>query len=158
MNSLVEVRRLNGADVQVMRDVVAMLPVPEWRDERVPGLGYLAEALDDPCVYVFAAFEDERPAGFVSAYRFPLLTRACQLAYIYDVYVAPGAQASGVGRMLMESVIAECRREGVQEAWVGPDLDTEAARRLFISNGATDGAQEYIQFEFDLGVSDGEDS
>jgi hypothetical protein len=58
----------------------------------------------------------------------------------------------------MESVIAECHRDGVQEAWVGTDLDTEAARRLFISTGATDGAQEYIQFEFDLGVSDGEDS
>ena len=36
-----------------------------------------------------------------------------------------------MGRRLMDSVIAQCRKDGIAEAWVGTDL-------------------EYVQFEFDL--------
>lgn len=151
-------RRLNSADAARMRSIVAMLPPPEWRGEQVPRLAHFARALADPAVYVFAAFEGERPAGFVSAYRFPSLTEECDLVYIYDVYVAPEDQASGVERRLMDSVIAECRRDGATEAWVGTDLDNHAAQRLFMAAGATGAGQDYIQFEFDLAASGGEDS
>jgi ribosomal protein S18 acetylase RimI-like enzyme len=125
------VRRLNADDDPRMQAIVAMLPEPEWRDENVPSVAHLARALGDPAVYVFAAFEAGRPAGFVLAYRFPSLTKACDLVYIYDVYVAPTDQDRGVGRRLMDSVIAQCRKDGIAEAWVGTDL-------------------EYGQFEFDL--------
>jgi ribosomal protein S18 acetylase RimI-like enzyme len=98
-----EVRRLTAADAELMRRIVETLPIPEWRGERVPAISYFSGALADPAVYVFAAFEGERPAGFVSAYRFPSLTEACDLAYIYDVYVAPADQGKGIGRRLMEA-------------------------------------------------------
>lgn len=149
MSSHMEVRRLSAADAERMRDIAAILPVPEWRDELVPGLRHLATALADPSVYVFAAFEGERPAGFVSAYRFPSLTKECNLVYIYDVYVAPDDQARGVGRQLMDSVIAQCRSDGVTEAWVATDVDNPAAHRLYDASGAS-GHMQYVQFEFDL--------
>jgi len=151
-NSPIEVRRLNAGDAPRMQAIVAMLPEPEWR-ENVPLVAHLARALDDPVVYVFAAFEARRPAGFVSAYRFPSLTKACDLVYIYDVYVAPTDQDRGVGRRLMDSVIAQCRKDGVAEAWVGTDLDNQAAQRLFVTAGASSPGEEYIQFEFDLAAS-----
>ncbi len=152
-NTPIEVRRLNAGDAPRMQAIVAMLPEPEWRDENVPLVAHLARALDDPVVYVFAAFEAGRPAGFVSAYRFPSLTKACDLVYIYDVYVAPTDQDRGVGRRLMDSVIAQCRKDGVAEAWVGTDLDNQAAQRLFVTAGASSPGEEYIQFEFDLAAS-----
>ena len=150
-------RRLNSADAPRMRSIVAMLPPPEWRGENIPRLAHFARALADPAVYVFAAFEGERRAGFVSAYRFPSLTEECDLVYIYDVYVAPADQASGVGRRLMESIIAAGRRDGATEAWVGTDLDNQAAQRLFMSAGATGAGQDYVQFEFDLAAAGGEE-
>jgi hypothetical protein len=58
-----------------MQTIVAMLPQPEWRGAEIPSLSYLARALADPDVYVFAAFEGKRPMGFVSAYRFPSLAK-----------------------------------------------------------------------------------
>lgn len=152
----IEVRRLNAADAERMRSIVAMLPPPEWRGEHVPTLAHFARALADPAVYVFAAFAGDRAAGFVSAYRFPSLTEECNLAYIYDVYVAPADQASGIGR-LMDSVIAQCRRDGATEAWVGTDLDNRAAQRLFVAAGASGAGQEYLQFEFDLAATGRED-
>jgi ribosomal protein S18 acetylase RimI-like enzyme len=153
----IEVRRLNAADAERMRGIVAMLPLPEWRGERLPSLAHFGRALADPAVYVFAAFDGERPAGFVSAYRFPSLTEEHDLVYIYDVYVAPADQARGIGRRLMDSVIAQCRWDGVAEAWVGTDLDNPAAQRLFAAAGAKGAGQRYIQFEFDMAALDGEE-
>ncbi len=57
----------------------------------------------------------------------------------------------------MESVIAACRRDGATEAWVGTDLDNQAAQRLFMSAGATGAGQDYVQFEFDLAAAGGEE-
>jgi hypothetical protein len=39
------VRRLTAADAELMQDIVAMLPVPEWRDEGVPRRRHLESAL-----------------------------------------------------------------------------------------------------------------
>jgi ribosomal protein S18 acetylase RimI-like enzyme len=152
-NTPIEVRRLNADDAPRMQAIVAMLPEPEWRDETVPSVAHLGRTLADPAVYVFAAFEAGRPAGFVSAYRFPSLTKACDLVYIYDVYMAPTDQDRGVGRRLMDSIIAQCRKDGVAEAWVGTDLDNQAAQRLFVTAGASSPGEDYIQFEFDLAAS-----
>jgi ribosomal protein S18 acetylase RimI-like enzyme len=153
----IEVRRLNTADAERMRGIVAMLPQPEWRGKRLPSLAHFGRALADPAAYVFAAFEGERPAGFVSAYRFPSLTEEHDLVYIYDVYVMPADQASGVGRRLMDGVITQCRWDGVAEAWVGADLDNPAAQRLFAAAGAKGGGQRYVQFEFDLAAAGGKE-
>ena len=80
-----------------MRTILAMLPQPEWRGAEISSVFYLARALADSDVYVFAAFEGTRPVGFVSAYRFPSLAKQCDLVYIYDVYVAAADQDRGVG-------------------------------------------------------------
>jgi ribosomal protein S18 acetylase RimI-like enzyme len=136
MSSVWEVRRLTAADAELMQD--PLLPVSDWRDERVPGLRHLESALANRGVFVFAAFDGKRPAGFVSGYRFPSLTKECDLVYIYDVYVAPPDRRRGIGRKLMDRVLAERRREGVAKAWVGH--------------------AEYIQFEFDFAPSREEES
>ena len=149
MSAPIEVRRLSAGDAMRMQTIVAMLPQPEWRGAEIPSVSYLSHALADPDVYVFAAFEGKNPMGFVSAYRFPSLTKQCDLVYIYDVYVAAADQDRGVGRKLMDRMIAECRRD------VGTDLDNQAAQRLYASAGAHTPGEQYLQFEFDLaGASD----
>jgi hypothetical protein len=49
----------------------------------------------------------------------------------------------------MDSVIAQCRSDGVTEAWVATDVDNPAAHRLYEASGAS-GHMQYVQFEFDL--------
>jgi GNAT superfamily N-acetyltransferase len=97
-----------------------MLPVPERRDERVPGLRHLESALADRGVFVFAAFDGRRPAGFVSGYRFPSLTKACDLVYIHDV--APTDRGRGVGRKLIDRVLASAE----EKAWPRPGSATRS--------------------------------
>jgi ribosomal protein S18 acetylase RimI-like enzyme len=147
MTGPVEVRRLTAADAPLMHAIIAMLPPGEWRGEDLPSLDYLRRALGDERIYVFAALDGERPAGFVSAYRFPALTEAHDLVYVYDVFVAESDRGKGAGRRMMDALIAQLRADGVAEAWVGTDLDNEAARRLYLSAGAVSGEQ-YVQFEY----------
>jgi hypothetical protein len=45
------------------------------------------------------------------------------------------------------------RMQAIVEAWVGTDLDNQAAQRLFVTAGASSPGEEFIQFEFDLAVS-----
>jgi hypothetical protein len=35
-----------------------------------------------------------------------------------------------IAASVMDRVIAECRKDGVAEAWVGTDLDNQAVQRL----------------------------
>jgi GNAT superfamily N-acetyltransferase len=145
----ITVRRLGADDAGHMRSLVALFPVPEWRGEHVPNIEYYESVLRNPAVYVFCAFDADRPVGFVSAYRFASLTESAELAYI--IYVVPTDQARGIGRRLMQSIIAQCRGDGIREAWVGTDLDHYASHKVFLAAGATEPGRAYLQFEFDLG-------
>jgi Acetyltransferase (GNAT) family len=130
----ITIRRLGADDAGHMRSFVALLPVPEWRGEQVPSIEYYENVLRNPAVYVFCAFDADRPVGFVSAYRFASLTESAELAYIYDIYVVPTHQA-----------------RGIREGWVGTDLDHYASHKVFLAAGATEPGRAYLQFEFDLG-------
>jgi hypothetical protein len=98
-------------------------------------------------IFVFAAFDGKRPAGFVSGYRFPSLTKECDVVYIYDVYVAPPT----AGVVSGGNSWTACSPSAGEKAWPRPgssaDLDNPPAHRLFVGLGAKSHA-EYIQFEF----------
>jgi hypothetical protein len=148
------VRRLNSADAPRMCSIVAM-PPPEWRGENIPRFAHFARALADPAVCMFAAFEGERPAGFVSAYRFPSLTEECiSSTFMTSTWRLPTRQAaSGAGSWsasLPSAGGTARQRPGSARIWT-------TKRRSFMSAGATGRGQEYVQFEFDLAAAGGEE-
>ncbi len=147
MAESIDLRRLGVGDAGVMRDIVAMLPVPEWRSDDIPSIDYLASVLADDRTYVFGAFTGAGPVGFASAYRFPALTAMQDLVYVYDVFVAEPDRGKGFGRKLMDALLARLGEDGVAEAWVGTDRDNEAARRLYLSAGAVS-SEAYVQYEY----------
>jgi ribosomal protein S18 acetylase RimI-like enzyme len=145
----VEVRRLGPGDAAPMRALVAALP-DDWRDGPVPAADHLDAALAAPHVHLYVAFDGERPAGFLSAYRFPALTFAGSRVYLYDVFVLPGDRGRGVGRALVDRLVADCRSAGVSEIWVGTDADNVAAQRLYSGAGAKLEGDDFVEYAFDL--------
>lgn len=146
----IEIIRLGPGDVARLHAIVESLPPPEWRDETMPSRAHLARVLADARVYVFGAFAGERPAGFVSAYRFAALTAEIDHVYIYDVWVGPDDRGQGVGRRLMDALTAACRADGVAEGWIGTDSDNIAAQRLYTAAGGREMGRDYVEYEFDF--------
>jgi len=53
------------------------------------------------------------------------------MCYLEDLFVAPGARGKGVGRTLIEAVVAKSRAKGWQRVYWQTDKDNATARALY---------------------------
>ena len=112
------IRRLGPGDEEVIR-VLA---------EDVPQTALLA---DDRTIFL-AAFDAERPVGFAFGYVLPRRHGVPTILFVYEIDVDEAYQRQGIGRRLMQELIA-----GHDEAFVLTDPDNEAANALYESVGGT---------------------
>src|SRR5690606_37377263 len=66
--------------------------------------------------------------------------------YIDEVGVAPAFQRRGIGRRMLDAMFAQGRALGCEEAWLGTELDNDAARALYESYGVAMQEMAYYQF------------
>lgn len=125
-------------------------------DEPSPGVELLArrivELVEAGDIAVLLAGE---PAVGIAVYRLrPFLWGAEGLeAYLEELYVVPERRGEGVGRSLLDAVMAQARAAGAVRIDLGTEEDDAAARALYESSGFTnrdaDGAQ-MLFYERDL--------
>jgi GNAT superfamily N-acetyltransferase len=70
--------------------------------------------------------------------------------WVNEVGVAPTHQGQGIGRKLMEALLAQGRALGCQEAWVLTEYTNTAARRLYESVGGVDAPDPTLMVTFYL--------
>lgn len=63
--------------------------------------------------------------------------------YLEDLFVDPAARGRGVGRALIEDLMAVARAKGWKRLYWNTDQDNETARRLYDSFVPTDGHVRY---------------
>jgi len=68
--------------------------------------------------------------------------------YIDEVGVAPAWQRRGIARRMMEMMFSHGRAIGCGEAWVGTELDNDAANALYEGFGAK--AQRFNLYEYEF--------
>jgi len=100
--------------------------LPAWREQRMllwPGHSAadfdaeLAQALTNPDTPGFGAFENGRLVGFAEASVRPY-GDGCEtspVAWLDGIYVAPSHRRQGVGRQLVDAVVAWARGRGLSE-------------------------------------------
>ena len=110
--------------------------------------GHLAHALGMPSCYVFLATDVDAPVGYVSAYRFPRLDANGDQVYLFDIEVASDARQRGVGRRLLEALLANCWADGVTWAWAGTARENIPAQKLFAAAGGQPAGETYIEYHF----------
>ena len=124
-----EIRLLCPADGEVLgrvADGVFDGPVePCW------ARAFLADARH----HLVVALDDGWVIGMVSAVDYVHPDKAPQL-WINEVGVAPAHQRRGVGRRLLDAMLAHGRALGCTEAWLGTEEENEPARRLYESAGS----------------------
>ncbi len=108
----------------------------------------LAAYLAEPGHFLLVALDGNLVVGQCAAviHRHP--DKATEL-YVDELGVAPGWQRRGIGTELMRRVFKEGRARGCEEAWVGTEIDNEAANALYASLGAAP-AEPFNLHLFDL--------
>jgi RimJ/RimL family protein N-acetyltransferase len=106
------VRRLRGTDAAAYQSVRlrALREHPEAfgsseADEQGRPLSKVAEAIDNPDVTTFGAFEDEKLVG-IAVLVGNARAKTQHRASVNAMYVAPEVRGRGIGRSLMEAIIA----------------------------------------------------
>jgi ribosomal protein S18 acetylase RimI-like enzyme len=103
------------------------------------------EFLTDARHHLIVALEEGSVVGMVSALHYVHPDKAPQL-WINEIGVAPSHQRRGIGRQLLDAILAYGRTLSCTEAWLGTEETNVAARRLYESAGGA--AEAFVLYEF----------
>lgn len=84
--------------------------------------------------HLVVAIDEGAVIGMVSAVHYVHPDKAPQL-WINEIGVAPSHRRRGIGRQLMDEILAHGRKLGCTEAWLGTEEANEPAQRLYSSVG-----------------------
>jgi aminoglycoside 3-N-acetyltransferase I len=112
----VTVRRLGPGDEDVVGTLAELEPQ--------------TALLQDARTVFVAAFDGEEPVGFAFGYDLPRRHGAASIFFVYELDVAERYRRQGIGRRLMEELLA-----GRDEAFVLTEPDNEAANALYAALG-----------------------
>ncbi|MFN2567678.1 MAG: GNAT family N-acetyltransferase [Gemmatimonadaceae bacterium] len=108
-----------------------------------------AEFLADPRHHLAVALDGATVVGIASGVHYLHPDKPPEL-FVNEVGVAPTHQGQGIGRRLVQALLARGRDVGCREAWVLTDYTNAAARRLYASVGGIDAAEPTLMVSFDL--------
>ena len=112
---------------------------------------WASACLSDPRHHLVVAIEEGTVVGMASAVDYVHPDKAPQL-WINELGVAPTHQRRGIGRQLLQALLAHGRALGCTEAWLGTEFDNQAARGLYEDAGST--AEPFVLYAFPLADPD----
>ena len=140
MNDSVEVRLLGPLDAAVLNTVAA-----EVFDNAIdPALA--SEFLSDRRHHLVVALIDDEVVGMASAVHYVHPDKPTEL-WINEVGVGSAHRGKGIGRQLIDAILARGRELGAEEAWLGTEEDNTAARALYAAAGGKEERMLYITFK-----------
>ncbi len=145
-----EIRLLDGTDAALVRSAA------DGVFDHAPQKALTDEFLSDPRHRLVGAIKDGVLVGFVSAVRYVHPDKEPEL-WINEVGVAPEHQRQGIGRRMLEVMLAQARSLGCVNAWVLTDRENAAAMGLYERAGGSGSTCEMVMFEFPIGRSAGAD-
>jgi ribosomal protein S18 acetylase RimI-like enzyme len=133
------IRSLGPDDWQVLRDVrlraLADAPLAfsaTYAQESAQPDSFWREGASSPHAAVFAALVDGRPVGVVRVHRAPADAPAARLV---AMWVDPAARGRGIGRALVERVVAWVREQRAAQLQLWVTESNAAAIRLYQACG-----------------------
>ena len=137
----VEIRLLTAGDAgtldRVADDVFDNPVDPRW------AAAFLADARH----HLFVALDDGVVVGMATGVDYVHPDKAPQL-WVNELGVAPSHRRRGIGRRLLEALLAHGRALGCTEAWLGTEEDNVAARGLYESAGSA--PEPFVLYSFPL--------
>jgi ribosomal protein S18 acetylase RimI-like enzyme len=130
--------------------IVALGPGDEDKVKQASGLfdgpardDATARFLNDPDHHLLVAYEDDRPAGFVSGVELTHPDKGTEM-FLYELAVDEAFRRRGIGRALAAALAGLARRRGCYGMFVLTDDDNQAAQATYRSAGAVREADRVV--------------
>ena len=136
-----EIKTLTAADRAILDRVAEEVFDEPIRPER------LAAYLADPGHHMIVAIEGGQVVGQVAAVMHRHPDKAPEL-FIDEIGVTAALRHRGIGRRLLDEMLALGKALGCGQAWVGTEHDNGPARRLYESYGVP--AEPFVMYTFKL--------
>lgn len=106
--------------------------------------------LANPMNHLMVAVSEGTVAGIATAISYLHPDKPLQL-FINEVGVAERYRRAGVGRRLIEALLAHGRLLGCTEAWVATETSNVPARALYRTTGGVEDEEPAVVYVYDLG-------
>ena len=106
------------------------------------------EFLCDPRHHLAVALSADLVVGIASAVHYVHPDKPAEL-WVNEVGVAPRFRRQGLGKRLLQSLLAHGKASGCSEAWLGTERSNAAARRLYAAVGGKEETMVYVTFPLD---------
>ncbi len=143
MNKVV---RVSSKDINIINDLLEN--IIDWEDDESMATTHIQKMLADDRTYLFAAITEKLVVGYALVYRFPSLYSDDFLAYLYDIEVLKNHRRKGIGRLLIETILAQLKSDEVEELWLGTAIDNEEGQGLFNSTGAVKSGETFDEYTY----------
>ena len=139
--------RLTLDDLELARRAFAMMgDVFGEVDREALSDGYLGEILARGDLWALAAVHDGEPVGALTAHLLPMTRAETAELFIYDLAVRPDWQRRGVGRALVQHLIAAAEPATVSSIFVPADQDDTDALAFYRALGGQGDAVTIFTF------------
>jgi ribosomal protein S18 acetylase RimI-like enzyme len=141
---MTDIRLLGQGDLHILKQVAEDVfddPIVE---------SSAREFIADPRHRLVVALENDVVVGFVSAVVYVHPDKPAPELWINEIGVAPTHQRQGIGKALMQTILAEAKRSGCTEAWVLTDRTNFPAMAMYKSAGGEETLPDSVMFTFDL--------
>ena len=146
----ITVRKLASGDVaHFLQLILVFEEVFEMEGFVMPGEEHLQKLLDKPDFVVFAAIQGGKVIGGLTAYVLTSYFTPSADVYILDLAVNTDVQRRGIGRRLMEAIMAYCDEQDMNVLFVQADEVDKHAVAFYHSLGGI--AERAVNFDFVLG-------
>lgn len=105
-----------------------------------------AKLIGDNEVFIGTVAEvDGRVVGMANSILHPTTWSESQFCYLNDLYVDPTIRGRGIGKLLIDDLIAKSEANGWARLYWSTKEDNAVARRLYDRYGASDGFVRYAK-------------
>ncbi|MGH1489414.1 MAG: GNAT family N-acetyltransferase [Acidimicrobiales bacterium] len=141
----IAIRELSIGDTLMLEELLDAV-TPGWRNALAPGASGPLAFIAEPRTFVFGAYVDNAPAGWLWGIHVRRPTGRL-MTYVHEVDVVAEHRRRGVARLLVDATLALARSGGSDRLW----LVTDTANGLYKTAGATRRDDEgQIVYSWDL--------
>ena len=143
-HALIEVKRLGPHDGSVLNNVAEDV----FDDSIVESSAQTF--LADPRHRLVVAMDKDLVVGFVSAVIYVHPDKPAPELWINEIGVTTTHQGQGIGKALMQAMLAEAKQSGCSEGWVLTDRTNLPAMAMYKSAGGEEALPDQTMFTFRL--------